>query len=93
VKTAAIEFASLLAIATHAHTYAHVETPDDLPPRLDNEIEAVFANCNQKQGRLFKPINRSGPKMERASGSIKGLCLFRRANQPILRGRRRKQET
>lgn len=55
----------LLAVATHAHTHAHVETLDDLRPHLLNEIEAFFENYNTLKESEFKPLSRSGPKKAR----------------------------
>ena len=55
----------LLAVATHAHTHAHVQTLDDLRPRLLDEIEAFFETYNALKGKEFKPTDRSGPKKAR----------------------------
>jgi inorganic pyrophosphatase len=55
----------LLAVATHAHTHAHVETLNDLRPRLLDEIEAFFETYNALKEKEFKPIDRSGPKKAR----------------------------
>jgi inorganic pyrophosphatase len=55
----------LLAVATHAHTHAHVENLDDLRPRLLDEIEAFFQNYNRLNGKEFKPLDRSGPRKAR----------------------------
>jgi inorganic pyrophosphatase len=55
----------LLAVATHAHTHQHIETLDDLRPRLVDEIEAFFRHHNDMKGSEFKPVNRDGPKRAR----------------------------
>jgi inorganic pyrophosphatase len=55
----------LLAVATHAHTHAHIEDLDGLRPRLLDEIEAFFTHYNQQKGKAFKPLNRCGPKKAR----------------------------
>ncbi|MEA2789950.1 MAG: inorganic pyrophosphatase [Acetobacteraceae bacterium] len=55
----------LLAVATHAHTHQHIETLDDLRPRLVDEIEAFFRHYNDMKGSEFKPVNRDGPKRAR----------------------------
>ena len=55
----------LLAVATHAHTHAHVETLNDLRPHLLDEIEAFFETYNALKGKEFKPIDRPGPKKAR----------------------------
>ncbi len=52
----------LLAVATHAHTHAHVQHLDDLRPHLLDEIEAFFRNYNELHGKEFEPLDRSGPK-------------------------------
>jgi inorganic pyrophosphatase len=55
----------LLAVATHAHTHAHVKNLDDLRPRLLDEIETFFATYNKLKGKLFEPLDRSGPRKAR----------------------------
>ena len=55
----------LLAVATHAHTHAHVKDLHDLRPHLLDEIEAFFRNYNELNGKEFKPLDRSGPKKAR----------------------------
>jgi inorganic pyrophosphatase len=55
----------LLAVATHAHTHAHVETLNDLRPHLLDEVEAFFETYNALKEKEFKPLDRSGPKKAR----------------------------
>jgi inorganic pyrophosphatase len=55
----------LLAVATHAHTHAHVQHLDDLRPHLLDEIEAFFAHYNQQKGKEFQAIGKVGPKKAR----------------------------
>lgn len=55
----------LLAVPTHAHTHGHVHNLDDLRPKLLDEIEAFFCNYNEQKGKVFKPLDRSGPKKAR----------------------------
>lgn len=55
----------LLAVATHAHTHAHVEDLDDQRPHLLDEIEAFFGNYHALKGSEFKPIGRTGPQRAR----------------------------
>ena len=55
----------LLAVATHAHTHGHVETLNDLRPRLLDEIEVFFETYNALKQKEFKPIDRAGPKKAR----------------------------
>lgn len=52
----------LLAVATHAHTHAHVKDLADLRPHIVDEIEAFFSNYNAQKGKSFKPLDRAGPK-------------------------------
>ena len=54
----------LLAAATHAYTHGHVETLNDLRPRLLDEIE-FFETYNALKHKEFKPIGRTGPKESR----------------------------
>jgi inorganic pyrophosphatase len=42
----------LLAVATHAHTHAHIETLDGLRPHLLDEIEAFFETYNAQRKLL-----------------------------------------
>jgi inorganic pyrophosphatase len=70
----------LLAVATHAHTHAHVKSLDDLRPRLLDEIEAFFRNYNELNGKEFKPTGRSGPKKARKLIDS-GAELFRKENK------------
>jgi inorganic pyrophosphatase len=55
----------LLAVASHAHTHAHIAELDDLRPHLLDEIEAFFAHYNQQKGKAFKVLSRCGPKKAR----------------------------
>jgi len=42
----------LLAIATHAHTHAHIKALDGLRPHLLDEIEAFFETYNAQRKLL-----------------------------------------
>ena len=55
----------LLAVASHAHTHAHISHLDDLRPRLLDEIEAFFCQYNELHGKEFRPLDRCGPKKAR----------------------------
>jgi inorganic pyrophosphatase len=55
----------LLAVATHAHTHAHIESLNDLRPHLLNEIEVFFETYNALKGSEFRPVDRLGPKKAR----------------------------
>jgi inorganic pyrophosphatase len=52
----------LLAVATRAHTQAHVQTLDDLRPKMVDEIEHFFRSYNQTKGKTFQPTGRGGPE-------------------------------
>lgn len=52
----------LLAITTRAHTHAHVQTWDDLRPKMGDEIEHFFRSYNQTKGKTFQPTGRGGPE-------------------------------
>jgi inorganic pyrophosphatase len=69
----------LLAVATHAHTHAHIETLDGLRPHLLDEIEAFFETYNALKEKEFKPIDRSGPKKARKLLD-EAAAAFRRKN-------------
>jgi inorganic pyrophosphatase len=66
----------LLAVATHAHTHAHVKNLDDLRPRLLDEIETFFSTYNKLKGKVFEPLDRSGPKKARKLVEH-GMAAFR----------------
>jgi inorganic pyrophosphatase len=52
----------LLAVATHAHTHAHVKHLKDLRPEMTEEVEHFFVSYNQTKGKRFEPIERKGPE-------------------------------
>jgi inorganic pyrophosphatase len=52
----------LLAVATRAHTQAHVQTLEDLRPQMVDEIEHFFRSYNQTKGKTFEPTGRGGPE-------------------------------
>lgn len=54
-----------VAVATHAHTHAHIGHLDQLRPGMLDEIEGFFAHYNRLKGKEFKPLGRSGPKQAR----------------------------
>lgn len=51
-----------LAVALHAHTHQHIHKPDDLRPKLLDEIEAFFIDYDAQRGKRFKPLRRCGPR-------------------------------
>jgi inorganic pyrophosphatase len=46
----------LIAVASHAHEHAEVETFEDLRPHLLEEIEDFFGYYNKLRGKAFKVI-------------------------------------
>jgi inorganic pyrophosphatase len=67
----------LLAVATQGRTHAHVETLEDLRPRLLDEIEAFFSYYNKMNDKAFEPLGRGGPKtarklVEKAAAAFRG---------------------
>lgn len=55
----------LLAVATRAHTHAHIHDIDDLRPHLVDQIEAFFGNYNEANSKEFRAIGRGGPRKAR----------------------------
>ncbi len=51
----------LVAVATRAHTHAHVKRFEDLRPKMIDEIEHFFQAYNETKGRRFQPLQRGGP--------------------------------
>jgi inorganic pyrophosphatase len=52
----------LLAVATRAHTHAHVQHVKDLRPKMTEEIEHFFISYNETKGKRFEPLQRKGPE-------------------------------
>lgn len=50
----------LVAVAAEAHTHRDVESLDDLPERLLEEIEHFFISYNEFKGKRFQPLGRFG---------------------------------
>lgn len=55
----------LLAVATHAHTHAHITSLKHLRPGMINEIEAFFKLYNSLHGKDFRVIGRVGARKAR----------------------------
>lgn len=55
----------LIAVAAEAHTHREVESLDDLPERLLEEIEHFFVSYNEFKGRRFLPLGRFGSERAR----------------------------
>ncbi len=51
----------LIAVAAKHRLYDDTRSLDDLGERLVAEIEHFFVSYNQINGKLFKPLGRSGP--------------------------------
>ena len=57
----------LVAVAAEAHTHRDVESLDDLPERLLEQIEHFFVSYNEFKGRRFRPLGRFGPSTSSSS--------------------------
>ncbi|MGO4706402.1 inorganic diphosphatase [Microvirga sp. 2MCAF38] len=55
----------LLAVATHAHTHAHISSLKHLRPGMLDEIEAFFKLYNSLHGKDFRVIGRVGSRRAR----------------------------
>jgi inorganic pyrophosphatase len=67
----------LIAVATHARSYAETKSLSDLRPHLVEEIKAFFVQYNQLRGRKFKPL-RDGTPQEAMELVEQGIAGFRR---------------
>ena len=67
----------LLAVASHAHTHAHIEDMEDLPPHLLDEIEEFFADYTRQRGKKFKTLK--GSARRRRGRSSTGMAMFLRS--------------
>src|SRR3954470_18755936 len=55
----------LIAVAEKQETNAKVDSLQDLPPHVLDEIEHFFVSYNAMAGKAFKVIGRRGPKVAR----------------------------
>lgn len=55
----------LIAVAAEAHTHGEVESLDDLPERVLEEIEHFFISYNEFNGKRFRPLGRFGAERAR----------------------------
>lgn len=58
----------LIAVAAASQTHSHIDSIDQLPGELLDEIEHFFVSYNAMRDRRFKPIGRKGP--DRAAALI-----------------------
>ncbi len=59
----------LLAVATHAHTHEHIQTIDDLRPRLLDQIEAIFPSLQRDER---KGVQAAGTRRSKAGSRACG---------------------
>jgi len=52
----------LIAVAEKCRTYGEVKSLDDLNGQVVKEIEHFFVSYNQVKGKVFKPLDRGGPR-------------------------------
>lgn len=70
----------LIAVAAASQTHSHIDSIDQLPGELLDEIEHFFASYNAMRDRRFKPIGRKGP--DRAA------ALIQEGMRKVLEGQR-----
>jgi inorganic pyrophosphatase len=58
----------LIAVAAASQAHSHIDSIDQLPGEVLDEIEHFFASYNAMRDRRFKPIGRKGP--DRAAALI-----------------------
>jgi inorganic pyrophosphatase len=52
----------LIAVATDCQLFSEVETLEDLPTSVLEQIEHFFISYNEQAGKEFRPTGRAGPK-------------------------------
>ena len=52
----------VVAVAIHAQLHGNVKSLKELNPELLDEMEAFFRNYNESQGKVFRVLDRCGPK-------------------------------
>jgi len=55
----------LLAVASESHSYRDIQSIDDLPAQLVEEVEHFWVSYNEVKGKRFTPIGRANPVMAR----------------------------
>lgn len=79
----------LVAVAAEAHTHRDVESLDDLPEQLLEEIEHFFVSYNEFKGKRFRPLGRFGADRARklVDEGVRAAAL--RKKQKTSKGRKR----
>jgi len=81
----------LIAVAAEAHTHSEVESLDDLPERLLEEIEHFFVFYNEFKGKRFRPLGRFGA--DRARKLVEqGIRASPGKKRGSSKGRKRKEK-
>ncbi len=71
----------LIAVAAASQTHSHIDSIDQLPGELLDEIEHFFVSYNAMRDRRFKPMGRKGP--DRAAALIQeGMRHVLEGQQP-----------
>jgi inorganic pyrophosphatase len=55
----------LIAVATDCQLFGEVNTLDDLPQAVMEQIEHFFVSYNEQAGKTFQPTGRHGPRRAR----------------------------
>jgi inorganic pyrophosphatase len=79
----------LLAVAAASQAHSHIDSIEQLPGELLDEIEHFFISYNAMRDRRFKPIGRKGP--DRAAALIQeGMRRLRGPEQPESKAKKKK---
>ena len=70
----------LIAVATHAKSYAETKSLGDLRPHLVEEIKAFFVQYNHLRDREFKPV-RDGTSQEAMELVKQGIAALRKRKE------------
>jgi inorganic pyrophosphatase len=79
----------LLAVAAASQAHSHIDSVEQLPGELLDEIEHFFVSYNAMRDRRFKPLGRKGP--DRATAVIQeGMRRLQEPPQPKAKPRKKK---
>jgi inorganic pyrophosphatase len=79
----------LIAVAAASQTHSHIDSIEQLPGELLDEIEHFFVSYNAMRDRRFKPIGRKGP--DRAAALVQeGMRRLQNPQQPEPKEKKKK---
>ena len=79
----------LIAVTANSQAHSHIDSLEQLPGELLDEIEHFFISYNVMYDRRFKPIGRKGP--ERATALIQeGMRRVQEEQQPEAKEKKKK---